>query len=84
MYRESSILDFENSCPELDALVRWASETKGCYGARLSGGGFGGATINLVDRDHAEIFVTEIAAKYELAYKIKPLVLVSPPSAGAE
>lgn len=81
---ESSIRDFENSCPELDALVKWASETKGCYGARLSGGGFGGATINLVDRDHVENFVTEIASRYEMEYRIKPLVLVSPPSAGAE
>jgi len=81
---ESSIRDFENSCPELDALVKWASETQGCYGARLSGGGFGGATINLVDRDHTENFVEAIAVKYEATYKIKPLVLVSPPSAGAE
>jgi len=80
---ESSIRDFENSCPELDALVKWASETEGCYGARLSGGGFGGATINLVDRDHAESFVKTIASRYESVYNIKPLVLVSAPSAGA-
>ncbi|HEY8965335.1 MAG TPA: hypothetical protein VIM58_02755, partial [Candidatus Methylacidiphilales bacterium] len=45
---QSSIENFENSCPELDALVAAAKTVEGCHGARLSGGGFGGATINLV------------------------------------
>ena len=44
----SSIENFENSCPELDLLVQAARTVPGCLGARLSGGGFGGATINLV------------------------------------
>jgi galactokinase len=46
---ESSRVNFENSCPELDLLVETARRTPGIYGARLSGGGFGGATINLVE-----------------------------------
>jgi galactokinase len=46
---ESSRVNFENSCPELDRLVEAARRTPGCLGARLSGGGFGGATINLVE-----------------------------------
>ena len=45
----SSIENFENSCPELDRLVEVARTVPGCLGARLSGGGFGGATINLVE-----------------------------------
>ena len=45
---ESSRVHFENSCPELDQLVEAARQTPGVFGARLSGGGFGGATINLV------------------------------------
>jgi galactokinase len=46
---ESSRVNFENSCPELDRLVETARGIAGVYGARLSGGGFGGATINLVE-----------------------------------
>jgi galactokinase len=46
----SSIHNFENSCPELDRLVHAARKTPGVLGARLSGGGFGGATINLVEK----------------------------------
>jgi galactokinase len=51
---ESSRVNFENSCPELDDLVAAARATPGVYGARLSGGGFGGATINLVERGREE------------------------------
>jgi galactokinase len=47
---ESSRMNFENSSPELDRLVEAARKTPGVYGARLSGGGFGGATINLVEK----------------------------------
>jgi len=49
---ESSRVNFENSCPELDLLVETARNTPGVYGARLSGGGFGGTTINLVEKGH--------------------------------
>lgn len=51
---ESSRLNFENSCPELDHLVEAARTLPGIYGARLSGGGFGGATINLVESGREE------------------------------
>ena len=51
---ESSRVNFENSCPELDRLVETARKTPGVYGARLSGGGFGGATINLVETGREE------------------------------
>lgn len=56
---------FKNSCPELDLLVDLARAQPGCLGARLSGGGFGGATINLVRESEAERFSQEIATKYE-------------------
>ena len=55
---------FKNSTPELDALVRIASKLKGCYGARLTGGGFGGATINLVQYDAVEAFMQMLAQQY--------------------
>lgn len=61
---ESSRDFFKNSTPELDALVEIARKQKGCYGARLTGGGFGGATINLVQQDAAELFSQGLATEY--------------------
>jgi galactokinase len=57
---ESSRIHFENSCPELDALVEKARKIPGIWGARLSGGGFGGATINWVDAAHAQEIVSSL------------------------
>lgn len=59
---ESSIGNFENSIPELDALVDATREMDFCFGARLSGGGFGGATINLIKAGHEDEFVEKINA----------------------
>jgi galactokinase len=59
---ESSIVNFENSCPELDQLIEAARKTPGVYGARLSGGGFGGATINLVEKGREEEVVQALTA----------------------
>jgi galactokinase len=50
----SSIENFENSTPELDLLVSLATAQPGCLGARLTGGGFGGAIVALVEIDAAE------------------------------
>jgi galactokinase len=59
---ESSRMNFENSCPELDLLVETAREIPGVYGARLSGGGFGGATINLVEAGREDEVVRALTA----------------------
>src|SRR5271170_636323 len=59
---ESSRMNFENSCPELDRLVETARKTSGVYGARLSGGGFGGATINLVEKGREKEIVKALTA----------------------
>lgn len=56
---------FKNSIPELDLLVDLARAQPGCLGARLTGGGFGGATINLVRRDSGPDFMRAMAAQYE-------------------
>jgi galactokinase len=61
----SSQANFENSCPELDALVESARAHPACIGARLTGGGFGGATLNLVKRDQTEPFREAVAAGYQ-------------------
>jgi galactokinase len=55
---------FHNSTRELDLLVDAAHEHSACFGARLTGGGFGGATINLVKRNHVDDFAAFMSAKY--------------------
>ena len=73
---ESSRDFLKNSCAELDLLVELARKHPGCLGARLTGGGFGGATINLVAYHEAESFMEHMARGYEAqtGRKIKPMV----------
>jgi len=61
---ESSRDLFKNSCPELDLLVELARAHPACLGARLTGGGFGGATLNLVRRDQAPAFQKYLVDAY--------------------
>ena len=63
---KSSEDNFANSCPELDTLVELSTSISGCKGARLSGGGFGGISIHLVEEDKAEDYCTKIKAAYKL------------------
>jgi galactokinase len=55
---------YEVSIPELDALVDIASEQPGCFGARLTGAGFGGCTVNLVAEEQAEDFIARLVEGY--------------------
>ena len=75
--------DYEVSAPELDLMVELASKVEGVYGARMTGGGFGGCTINLVDIDHVEGFQRVIAEGYEQATRLKPEIYVCEASNGA-
>jgi galactokinase len=59
--------DFEVSCVELDMLVDIASSVKGVYGARLTGAGFGGCMVALVEQQAADSFVSTIQAHYQSA-----------------
>lgn len=65
---ESSQKNFENSCRELDVLVQLARSDPACIGARLTGGGFGGATLNLVKRGQAESFRRRMTEGYQRAF----------------
>jgi galactokinase len=56
--------DFAASCPEVDLLVELAAAQPGIIGARLTGGGFGGCTVNLVEAGDAERFRKGIHAAY--------------------
>ena len=60
--------DYEVSTPELNLMVELASSQPGVYGARMTGGGFGGCTINLVDAAHVE----EVRQRLERNYTRKP------------
>jgi galactokinase len=60
----SSVANFENSTPELDALVEISSRQEGVYGARLTGGGFGGAIVALVAIDSIEKIAKAVESEY--------------------
>jgi galactokinase len=62
---ESSMHNFENSCRELDVLVDIAREVDGVYGARLTGGGFGGATLTLLNGGVKEAFERTVKREYK-------------------
>ncbi|HKJ47413.1 MAG TPA: galactokinase [Balneolales bacterium] len=55
---------YEVSCNELDILVDIAKEIEGVYGSRMMGGGFGGCTINIVQKDKVEDFAQKIQKSY--------------------
>jgi len=80
---ESSRIQFENSCPELDALVTAARGMPEVLGARLSGGGFGGSAVILAPRSAADRVAAGLAASYRAAYGHPCEVLRIRASAGA-
>lgn len=79
---QSSIKNFENSCPELDIVVE-AARIAGALGARLSGGGFGGCAIVMVQNTQAQAVSEKISAICR-EKGITPEFLTVTPSAGAE
>jgi galactokinase len=76
--------DYEVSCLELDLLVKIASSTEGVIGARMTGGGFGGCTVNLVRRDALAEFQKAIPQKFSEAVSYEPALYPAEPSDGAE
>ena len=76
--------DYEVSCRELDTMVEIAGRQQGVYGARMTGGGFGGCTINFVDAEHAVAFQRNVSAEYEAATGLRPDIYICEASQGAE
>jgi galactokinase len=74
--------DYEISCRELDIMVDLAKERSGVIGCRMTGGGFGGCTINLVRTASVEQFKTEIRSAYHQATGIEPDIYVSTAGVG--
>ena len=75
--------DYEVSCAELDVLVGSASRVKGVWGARMTGGGFGGCTVNLVRRDALEDFQNTVLTHYHQVTGLTPAFYISEARAGA-
>jgi len=76
--------DYEVSCPELDVMVDLAMKQAGVLGARMTGGGFGGSTINLVNAADSDKFLRCMTQAYEAATGHYPKIYVCEPSQGAE
>ena len=74
---------YEVSCPELDAIVDLAVAQAGCHGARLTGAGFGGCAIALVDVGAVDAVVRAVAAGYREQSGRETEPFVCRPSAGA-
>ena len=64
-------------------MVDLAYQQRGVYGARMTGGGFGGATINLVDSRHAGEFKEKIAKAYQHETGLMPQIYICKPAEGA-
>jgi galactokinase len=75
---------YEVSCPELNVMVNIAQALDGCYGARLTGAGFGGCTANLVVNEQAETFAQALAQGYEAETGLRPEIYITRASNGAE
>jgi galactokinase len=80
---ESSRTYFENSCPELDAVVDAARKVPGVMGARLSGGGFGGSVVVLVHPRDAETAAAALSQAYARQFGKPCDTRVIQPSSGA-
>jgi len=68
--------DYEVSCAELDLMVELAREADGVYGARMTGGGFGGCTINLVKAESCTDLTVSVAREYERSTGVAPEIYV--------
>jgi len=68
--------NYEVSCPELDLMVELANEVEGVIGARMTGGGFGGCTINLVESDRVDAVKQHVASRYFEAIGKDPEIYV--------
>ena len=76
--------DYEVSCKELDTMVEIAWSQPGVYGSRMTGGGFGGCTITLIDTAHVDAFCERMAQAYKTATGTTPSMTVCSPESAAE
>ena len=75
--------DYEVSCRELDLMVEAAEGLAGYYGGRMTGGGFGGCTVNLVEQSKVNEFAKKVAERYQRAAGVSPDIFICSPANGA-
>jgi galactokinase len=75
--------DYEVSCAELDFLSEEAMTVKGVYGARMTGGGFGGCIVALTQPRSVEALEADLGRAYEANFGIKPTAFATTAMAGA-
>jgi len=75
--------DYQVSCRELDIMVDIARKFPGVLGARMTGGGFGGCTVNLVNKEDVDQFCDTIKTEYKKSTDIEPVIYISSASQGA-
>jgi galactokinase len=80
---ESLKHDYAVSCAELDAMVEIARTQIGCLGARLTGAGFGGCTLNLLREEHVPAFAANLAREYRRRVGLDPQIYVVRATDGA-
>jgi galactokinase len=76
--------DFEVSSRELNIMVECAEHQSGCYGARMTGAGFGGCAVALVRQDATEAFSASVTAEYRSATSLTPNIYICAATNGAE
>ena len=64
--------DYEVTCLELDTMVEEARKIKGVLGSRMTGAGFGGCTVSIVEADAVDTFIAEVGKNYEARTGLKP------------
>jgi galactokinase len=74
---------YEVSCTELDTMVAIAQSLDGCFGARMTGAGFGGCTVNLAQTEMAAGFARALAYRYEKETGLQAQVFLTRPAPGA-
>ena len=75
--------DFEVSTSRLDLMAELARETDGCFGARMTGAGFGGCAVALIESGAAETFISSIARRYAARTGLQPAVFATAAANGA-
>ena len=74
---ESLRVDYAVSCAELDEICALARAQPGCLGARMSGAGFGGCAVALVESAHADALVAAVGPAYEKRFGVKPALYIT-------
>jgi galactokinase len=75
--------DYEVSCFELDVMAELANAQPGCYGARMTGAGFGGCAVALVENSAVEAFVAAVGPAYTERTRLTPQIYVTRAAAGS-